>query len=115
MAKKEENELKKEILKEVKEKVLVELNKEIKASIVDNVEKYKEELKEEMNSEINNEVMNAMKREEKRMLRSKNFSIFKKDVVIIILFAIVCYFGYCLYDAKYFDFMKTFMVIKIKY
>lgn len=107
MAKKETNELKKEILSEVKEKVLAELDKEIKSSIVNNVEKYKEEIKDEISSEINNEVMNAVKREEKRLLRSKNFSMLKKNIIILILFAIVCYFGYCLYDAKYFDFMKS--------
>lgn len=107
MAKKEENDLKKDILKEVKEKVLIELNKEIKHSILDNVEKYKEDLKEEMNEAINNEVSNVMKREEKRMLHSKNFSIFKKNVLLLILIGIICYFGYCLYDVKYFDFMKS--------
>ena len=37
----------------------------------------------------------------------KGFSIFKRDVVIFVLFAIVVYFGYCLYDVKYFDFMKS--------
>lgn len=107
MAKKEENELKKEILKEAKIKAMAELDKEIKNSLVKNIEKYKEELKEEISNEINEEVINAVKREEKRLLRSKNFSILKKNIIILALFALVCYFGYCLYDAKYFDFMKS--------
>lgn len=107
MAKKEENELKKDILKEAKAKAMTELNKEIKTSILDNIEKYKEELKEEISNEINSEVINAVKREEKRLLRSKNFSLIKKNIVILILFAIICYFGYCLYDVKYFEFMKS--------
>lgn len=107
MAKKDENKLKEEILSEVKQKVTNEVNKEIKKTIIDNVQEYKEELRNEIHNEITNEVMNAVKREEKRILRSKNFSIFKKNIVILILVGIVCYFAYCLYDAKYFDFMKN--------
>lgn len=107
MANKDENKLKEDILNEVKQKVTNEVNKEIKKSIIDNVQEYKEELKNEIHNEINNEVMNAVKREEKRILRSKNFSLFKKNIVILILLGLVCYFGYCLYDIKYFAFMKN--------
>ena len=107
MSKKDENKLKEEILNEVKQKVTNEVNKEIKKSIIDNVQEYKEELKNEINNEIANEVMNVVKREEKRILRSKNFTLFKKNIVILILLAIICYFGYCLYDVKYFAFMKN--------
>lgn len=103
MAKKDENKLKEEILNEVKQKVIKEINKELKNS----VQEYKEELKNNIHNEITNEVINAVKREEKRLLRRKNFSIFKKNIVIVILLIIVCYFGYCLYDVKYFNFMKN--------
>lgn len=107
MAKKVENDLKKEVLKEAKEKVLNELNKEIKASITSQVEKYKEEFREEISKDILEEVENVMKREEKRIIRNRTLSLFKKNVAIFILLIIVCYFGYCLYDVKYFDFMKS--------
>jgi len=97
----------KEIVSEVKEKVIADLNKEIKKSIIDQVLEFKEELKSEISSDIEKEVENVMKREEKRILRGKKFLVLKKNIIIIILFIIVCYFAYCLYDAKYFDFMKS--------
>ncbi len=107
MTKKEENDIKKTLQKEIKEKVLHDVNKEIQSFIEDNLSQYKNEFKEDINLEIENEVLNVMKREEKRLIRSKNFSLFKKDIVIIGLFVLVCYFGYCLYDVKYFSFMKS--------
>lgn len=97
----------KEIISEVKEKVITDLNKEIKKSIIDQVGDFKEELKSEISSDIEKEVENVMKREEKRILRGKKFVILKKNIIILVLFLIVCYFAYCLYDARYFDFMKN--------
>ncbi len=105
--KKENQEIKKDVVKEIKEKVLQEVYKEIQTTIKDDTLKYKEDLKEEISIEIQNEVAEMVKQEEKRILRGKGFSIFKRDVVIFALFAIVLYFGYCLYDVKYFDFMKS--------
>lgn len=105
--KKEENEIKKDVVKEIKEKVLNDLNKEIKNTIIDNTTKYKEDLKEEISNDIQIEIANIMKKEEKRILRGKSFAIIKRDILALILLAISLYFGYCLYDAKYFDFMKS--------
>lgn len=107
MTKKEENELKKEILNNIKDKTMNDLNKEIKISIVNQVKEFKDNLQEEMMRSINEEVENVVKREEKRIIRSKNFSLFKKNIIILALFSLVCYFGYCLYDVKYFNFMKS--------
>jgi hypothetical protein len=107
ISKKEETEIKKDIVKELKDKVMADLNKEIKSSIIDNTNKYKEELKSEITDTINTEVNYVLKREEKRIGRSKNFTIFKRDVLILLLLGVVGYFGYCLYDVKYFDFMKS--------
>ena len=107
MAKKAENDAKKDILNNVKDKVMAELNKEIKASLTSQVNQFKESFQEEITRTINEEVEEVVKREEKRIARSKNFALFKKNVVILILLAITCYFGYCLYDVKYFNFMKS--------
>jgi len=105
--KKENQEIKKDVVKEIKEKVLQDLNKEIQSTIKESTLKFKEDVKEEIGIDIQNEVTNMMKQEEKRLLRGKGFSIFKRDVVILVLFGLLCYFGYCLYDVKYFDFMKS--------
>ena len=107
ISKKDENEIKKEIVKEIKDKVLNDLNKDIKSSIIDTTKKYREELKEEIANDINEEITTMMRQEEKRMLRSKNFSLLKKNIVILVLFTLLLYFGYCLYDVKYFNFMKS--------
>lgn len=105
--KKENQEIKKDVVKELKEKVLNELNKEIQSMIKANTLKFKEDVKEEIDIEIQNGVSNMIQQEEKRILRGKNFSIFKRDFAILVLFGIIVYFGYCLYDVKYFDFMKS--------
>ena len=105
--KKENQEIKKDVVKELKEKVLNELNKEIQSTIKTSTLKFKEDVKEEINIEIQNEVSNMMQQEEKRILRGKNFSIFKRDILVLIFLGIALYFGYCLYDVKYFDFMKS--------
>lgn len=107
ITKKENQEIKKDIVKEIKEKVLQDLNKDIQATIKESTVKFKEDVKEEIGIEIQNEVTNIMKQEEKRLIRGKGFSIFKRDVVILVLFGFLCYFGYCLYDVKYFNFMKS--------
>lgn len=105
--KKEEENIKKDVVNSIKEKVLTEVNKEIKISIVENTKKYKEDLKEELLEDVNNEVADLLKKEEKRMLKGKNAAIFKRDVIILAFFGLILYFGYCLYDVKYFDFMKS--------
>lgn len=106
ITKKEQIEVKNEIVDNLKEQVLYDLDKAIKANIKSNTEEYKQELKNELINEVNNEINLAVKREEKRFIRSKNIALFKKNLIIIILLAIIGYFGYCLYDAKYFKFMQ---------
>lgn len=107
ISKKEEESIKKDIVKEIKEKVLTEVEKEVKNSILENTKKYKEDLKIELIEDVNSEVADLMKKEERRILKGKNVSIFKRDVIIFVFFGLILYFGYCLYDAKYFNFMKS--------
>lgn len=107
ISKKDSEVLKKDIIKELKEKVLEEVNKEIKTSILESTKEYKEDLKEEIREDVNNEVEDLVKKEEKRLIKGKNASIFKRDVVIAVFFGLLLYFGYCLYDVKYFNFMKS--------
>ena len=67
----------------------------------------KEEITKELNSKIENQIeFNITKRlkdEEKRIMRGKTGKIIRRDIIIIILLAIVGYFGYCLYDVDYFN------------
>lgn len=103
LSKKEKENSKKVITKEITDKIILD----IKNDIHNYTEEVKEDLKEDILDDVNNEISNLVKREEKRMLNNKKIAIFKRDIIIIILFAIGLYFGYCLYDAKYFNFMKS--------
>lgn len=107
ISKKEEENIKNELIHEIKESALNELEKEIKTTILDSTKQYKEDLKIEIIDDVNNEILNHIQKEEKRILKSKKTAIFKRDVIIFILIAIIMYFGYCLFDARYFNFMKS--------
>lgn len=107
ISRKDAENVKKDIVKEIKNKVLEEVHKEIKTSIVDSVKNYKEDLKEELLEDVNNEVEDLVKKEEKRLLKGKNVAIFKRDIVIVLFLGVILYFGYCLFDVKYFNFMKS--------
>lgn len=107
LSKKEENNIKQDVIKSIKEKVLNDVEKEMNSTIKNGIESYKNDFKEEISNQIQEEISGIMKREEKRISRSKSFTIFKKNVFILLLLALVGYFGYCLYDVRYFDFMKA--------
>lgn len=95
-----ENKEKKEIENKIDiNSIKEELNKHLKEQ--------KEEIIKELNSKIENQIeFNITKRlkdEEKRIMRGKTGKIIRRDIIIIILLAIVGYFGYCLYDVDYFN------------
>lgn len=95
-----ENKEKKEIENKIDiNSIKEELNKHLKEQ--------KEEITKELNSKIENQIeFNITKRlkdEEKRIMRGKTGKIIRRDIIIIILLAIVGYFGYCLYDVDYFN------------
>lgn len=90
-----------------------EIKEEIKT-----VENYEEELvnflnkqKENITSEISTkvdeqielQVSKRMKEEERRIVRGKTGKIIRRDLFIIILIAVIGYFGYCLYKVDYFN------------
>ncbi len=108
LTKKEQITIKNDIVENIKEQVLYDIDKEIKNNIKAKTEDYKKEIKETLISEINDEINLAIKREEKRFIRGKNIALFKKNVIILILLAVIGYFGYCLYDVKYFKFMQNY-------
>ena len=79
----------------------------IKEELNKHLKEQKEEITKELNSKIENQIeFNITKRlkdEEKRIMRGKTGKIIRRDIIIIILLAIVGYFGYCLYDVDYFN------------
>lgn len=93
--------------KEVKEK---EKTIDIK-SIEIELNKYLEDRKADITNEITTKideqielkVTKRLKEEEKKINRGKTAKIIWRDIIIIILLAVIGYFGYCLYDVDYFN------------
>lgn len=80
--------------KEIEEKINKELDKK--------VERLTENLKEKIDEQIEFQVGKRLKEEEKKFTRKQKFKILRLNFLILILLAIVCYFGYCLYEVDYF-------------
>lgn len=113
-----DNELEKnkeQITREIIEDVKKELN-DVKKNLKDDIIKeirfeanttVKDDIKEQLIIDINNEIKDNVRREQKNIIRSKNLKIFKKNIFILLLIGVIGYFGYCLWDARYFWFMKS--------
>lgn len=75
------------------------------------LDKYFEEKKNEVSVEITKKVDDQielkvnkrMKEEEKKYARTQKFKIVRRNLIIIILLAVIGYFGYCLFDIDYFN------------
>ena len=113
-----DNELEKnkeQITREIIEDVKKEIN-DVKKNLKDDIIKeirfeanttVKDDIKEQLIIDINNEIKDNVRREQKNIIRSKNLKIFKKNIFILLLIGVIGYFGYCLWDARYFWFMKS--------
>lgn len=80
-----------QLLEEVREQV-INVADEIKASLAES---------------IRIEYRTFVAQELRRMNRRRRWNNFFHDIVIVFFAVVAIYFGYCLYDAHYFDFMKT--------
>lgn len=107
ISKKDKETIRKEIVSEIKNNVKADVLKEVKSTIITATSDYKEDLMSDILEDVNSEVVDLVKREERRLLRGKNAAILKRDAIIVLLVIVGLYFGYCLYDIKYFDFMKS--------
>lgn len=97
MAKKKDEE---KVINSIDTKEIID---EIKTKLTDEKNKIITELQEKVSEQVEVSVEKRMKEEEKKFVRGKNAKIFRRDLVIIILLAIVGYFSYCLYDVDYFN------------
>ena len=61
------------------------------------------ELDDYIKEKIDKEVNIAVSKAEKKLLKSKNISIFKRDILIVILIFFYVLLGYNLYNTNYFD------------
>lgn len=76
-------------------------------SIREQIENCKEEIKTSLHDSISKEMKNYVASEVGRANRRRRWNNFFHDIVIIALAVVAVYFGYCLYDARYFSFLKT--------
>lgn len=99
--------------KEVKNDIdLSKINKELdrkKEDILKEVEDKKEEVVKELDSKIESKVEVAVnekiKTYEKKVVKTKNYKILRRDIVIIILLGLIIYAGYYMYKNDYFNIM----------
>ena len=87
---------------------LSKINKELdskKEDILKEVEDKKEEVIKELDSKIESKVEVAVnekiKTYEKKVVKTKNYKILRRDIVIIILLGLIIYAGYYMYKNDY--------------
>lgn len=78
------------------------IEKELNKYLEDKKESIVEDISKKIDDQIELRVTRRMKEEEKRILRGKNGKIIRRDILILILIAIISYFSYCLYKVDYF-------------
>ncbi|MGM9834210.1 MAG: hypothetical protein ACI31M_00295 [Bacilli bacterium] len=90
--------------------------KKLVSTKVENDVKKIDDIKEEVinyaKERVETEVQNSFKRIEKKVVRTKNWKIFRRDLLIIILIALSCFLGYKLYKTGYFE--KYFYIGNVK-
>lgn len=104
------NEVTSEIVDSIKRE-LNETKKTLKNELINEIRfeantVIKDDIREQLIFDVSNEIKDTIRREQKSIIRSKNFKIFRKNIFILILLAIIVYFGYCLWDCRYFKFMQ---------
>lgn len=114
---KKQEEITKEIIDNVK-KEINSVTKNLKDDIVKEIRfeantVVKDDLKSQLVADINNEIKDNVRKEQRFIIRNKNFKIFRKNVLILLLICVIGYFGYCLWDAKYFKFMKNYEIVPV--
>lgn len=89
---------------------LSKINKELdrkKEDILKEVEDKKEEVVKELDSKIESKVEVAVnekiKTYEKKVVKTKNYKILRRDIVIIVLLGLIIYSGYYMYKNDYFN------------
>lgn len=90
---------KKEVVKVIDDSVnLTEELEKMENKLKDELNEYKTELKEEVRKEIEKDFREDLKKENDKVIRRKNFHIFRLDILIVILLAIIGFLVYHLYD-----------------
>lgn len=83
------------------------VKEDFQESVREQIENCKFEIVSALQDSVHNELKVVTEKRVRKIERRRRCGVIVRDIIILILAAIVGYFGYCLYDAKYFDFMKS--------
>lgn len=83
-------------------------NREINDTNIDvepsiNIEEIKKEIVEYAENSVNSKIEDLVKKADRRIISSKNKSIFKRNIIILILLCLSGFLTYLLYNEGYFD------------
>lgn len=81
-------------------------NTEFQAEVREQIENCKFEIISSLQSSVHTELQEVTDKQVRKVERRRRAGFIIRDILILLLAAIVGYFGYCLYDVKYFDFMQ---------
>lgn len=86
-----------------KDKDVKKILNEIDNQINNKKEEMLKEFNEKMDEQIEIAVQKKVEQIEKKIVKTKNGKIFRRDIFIIILFVVALYLAYCLYEIGYFN------------
>lgn len=81
---------------------------DFQTEVRDQIENCKFEIISAIQESVHDELKTAYDRQVRQVERRRRAGFIVRDIIILLLAALVGYFGYCLYDAKYFDFLQPF-------
>lgn len=84
------------------------LDDEFQTGIREQIENVKFEIISSIQENLHSELKDYTLKQIRKIERRRRIGVIVRDVVILLLAVVVGYFGYCLYDAQYFDFMQPF-------
>lgn len=82
------------------------LDNDFQTNIREQIENVKFEIISSIQENLHTELKDYMLKQIRKTERRRRVGVIVRDVVILLLAIVVGYFGYCLYDAQYFDFMR---------
>lgn len=96
---------KEEVLKDIKTELTTKIKTQITKELIDEIKTdvsliVKEEVRNDLKKEIDSEI----KKNSRRNIRGKRGKIFRRDIIIIILLAIIIYLVYFMYNHNYINF-----------
>ena len=96
---------KEEVLKDIKTELTTKIKTQITKELIDEMKTdISAIVKEEVRNDLKREIDSEIKKNSRRNIRGKRGKIFRRDIIIIILLAIIAYLVYFMYNHNYVSF-----------